>query len=245
MSCNNSIPISDIIAAVAEQLSKQYVASENGVAKNLTLKGDVALDSAAKASLCEALSNCFDDKFVTDFAIDDTQSHIVLTLSSGEKHRISKEELAAFLKPELKGVDGKSAYDLWLEAGNTGSKQDFLRSLKGDKGDKGDTGPQGPVGPVGPQGPKGDTPTIDLKLEGNNLSLVVDGVEDTVTLPTTGGTPLTITDVNVTEFTDPLGNPVSTLGLLTFGDVIYDINKVGRIEGTDWVVFGINEYIPL
>ena len=143
MSCNDSIPISDIVAAVAEQLSKQYVASENGVAKDLTLKGDVALDSVAKASLCEALSNCFDDKFVTDFAIDDTQSHIVLTLNSGEKHRISREELAAFLKPELKGVDGA-------------------------KGDKGDTGPQGPQGPkgdkgdTGPQGPAGKSADLDL-----------------------------------------------------------------------------------
>ena len=45
-----------------------------------------------------------------------------------------------------------------------------------------------PPGPPGPKGDKGDTPTIDLKLEGNNLSLVVDGVADTVTLPTTGGT---------------------------------------------------------
>ena len=57
--------------------------------------------------------------------------------------------------------------------------------------------------------------------------------------------PLNITDVNATEFTDPLGNPVSTLGLLTFGGETYVINKVGRIEGTDWVVFGINEYIRL
>ena len=130
MSCNDSIPISDIVAAVAEQLSKQYVANEDGVANNLTLKGDVALDSTAKASLCKALSDCFDDKhvsefrlngsdleiiltdgtiktvdlsvfntpdkFVTDFAIDDTQEHVVLTLNSGEKHRISKEELAEF-----------------------------------------------------------------------------------------------------------------------------------------------------
>ena len=96
MSCNDSIPISDIVAAVAEQLSKQYVAIVNGVARDLTLKGGVTLDSATKRDLCEALSNCFDDKFVTDFAIDDTQEHVVLTLNSGEKHRISKEELAEF-----------------------------------------------------------------------------------------------------------------------------------------------------
>ena len=32
----------------------------------------------------------------------------------------------------------RSAYDIWLELGNKGSKQDFLNSLKGNKGDKGD-----------------------------------------------------------------------------------------------------------
>ena len=70
-----------------------------------------------------------------------------------------------------KGAQGKSAYDLWLEAGNVGTEADFLLSLKGNpgetgpqgpKGDPGDTGPQGPkgdpgdTGPQGPQGPKGD-----------------------------------------------------------------------------------------
>lgn len=30
------------------------------------------------------------------------------------------------------GKDGKSAYDIWLEAGNTGTEQDFLDSLKAD-----------------------------------------------------------------------------------------------------------------
>ena len=67
-----------------------------------------------------------------------------------------------------KGAQGKSAYDLWLEAGNVGTEADFLLSLKGNpgetgpqgpKGDPGDTGPQGPKGDpgeTGPQGPKGD-----------------------------------------------------------------------------------------
>lgn len=32
------------------------------------------------------------------------------------------------------GVDGKSAYEIWLEAGNTGTEQDFLISLVGEKG---------------------------------------------------------------------------------------------------------------
>ena len=144
MACNVQIPVDDIAEEVKQLLNlDQYVKQNNGTANNLTLKGGVTLDSETKRDLCEALSNCFDDKFVTDFAIDDTQSHIVLTLNSGEKHRISKEELAAFLKPELQGVDG----------------------AKGDKGDKGDAGPAGPAGPkgdagpagtAGPAGPKGD-----------------------------------------------------------------------------------------
>lgn len=77
------------------------------------------------------------------------------------------------------GVDGKSAYQQWLDLGNKGTEADFIESLKGadgiigkdgadgpkgekgDKGDKGDTGEQGPIGPqglqgeVGPQGPQG------------------------------------------------------------------------------------------
>lgn len=170
---------------------QDVVASTNGTATNLTLKGGVTLDSATKKALCAALSDCFEDnyvsefrldgsnlemtlanggkktvdlsafntpdKHVTDFAVDDAQAHIVLTLSSGEKYRISKEELAAFLKSELQGLDGKSAYDLWLEAGNTGSEQDFLDSLKGAKGDRGATGPKGADGARGPEGSQGAT----------------------------------------------------------------------------------------
>ncbi|MGA1868579.1 MAG: hypothetical protein ACMUJM_08515 [bacterium] len=49
------------------------------------------------------------------------------------------------------GADGKSAYQIWLDAGNTGEEADFLTSIKGD------TGPAGPQGETGPQGPKGDT----------------------------------------------------------------------------------------
>lgn len=55
------------------------------------------------------------------------------------------------------GADGKSAYQIWLDAGNTGSEADFLASLKGEKGDKGEPGATGATGPQGPQGDKGDT----------------------------------------------------------------------------------------
>lgn len=61
----------------------------------------------------------------------------------------------------ITGKSGKSSYQEWLDAGNSGSVQDFLNSLKGpkgdngDKGDPGERGPQGEQGQVGPQGPAG------------------------------------------------------------------------------------------
>lgn len=40
----------------------------------------------------------------------------------------------------IKGEDGKSAYDIWIEAGNTGSEVDFIEFLKGENGDPGADG---------------------------------------------------------------------------------------------------------
>lgn len=39
--------------------------------------------------------------------------------------------------PGVKGDDGLSAYQIWLNQGNTGTIQDYLNSLKGAKGDNG------------------------------------------------------------------------------------------------------------
>ena len=38
---------------------------------------------------------------------------------------------------KLEGAPGKSAYEIWLEAGNTGTREDFLNSLKGTNGSPG------------------------------------------------------------------------------------------------------------
>ncbi len=54
------------------------------------------------------------------------------------------------------GDNGKSAYELALENGFSGSETAWLNSLKGDKGDKGDTGEQGPRGLQGVQGEQGN-----------------------------------------------------------------------------------------
>lgn len=59
-------------------------------------------------------------------------------------------------KDGTNGIDGKSAYQIWLDAGNTGTEEDYLISLKGEKGETGAQGEKGDTGEVGPQGPKGD-----------------------------------------------------------------------------------------
>jgi len=43
----------------------------------------------------------------------------------------------------VQGIDGKSAYEIWLDLGNTGTEQDFIDSLIGDDGNPGDPGDDG------------------------------------------------------------------------------------------------------
>ena len=87
---------------------------------------------------------------------------------SGTGGTVTDEQIEAVVKKYLEenpvsGADGKSAYDIWLEQGNTGSVGDFIASLKGDPGADGAQGPEGPKGdpgadgPQGPEGPQGNT----------------------------------------------------------------------------------------
>lgn len=60
----------------------------------------------------------------------------------------------------IPGPPGDSAYQIWLDEGNTGTEQDFLDSLKstepGPPGAPGDPGPPSTIpGPPGPPGPPG------------------------------------------------------------------------------------------
>ena len=87
------------------------------------------------------------------------------------------------------GEDGRSAYQVWLDEGHTGSVDDYLAYItgpkgdtgaqgpKGEKGDKGDTGAQGERGPqglpgdTGPRGEKGDTGPSGLEAIGIRLKV--------------------------------------------------------------------------
>lgn len=85
----------------------------------------------------------------------------------------------------LSGKKGKTVYDLWLEAGNTGSEEDFINSIQGGvgsqgvKGDKGDTGSKGEKGELGAKGEAAEKLILSAATE-NGSSL--DGNEVLITL---------------------------------------------------------------
>ena len=58
------------------------------------------------------------------------------------------------------GADGKSAYQIAVEAGYTGTETEWLASLKGEKGDTGEAGASGEKGEKGDRGEKGDTGAV-------------------------------------------------------------------------------------
>ena len=64
----------------------------------------------------------------------------------GADGTMSFEDLTEEQKESLKGADGKSAYDIWLDAGNSGSEEDFLQSLVGEPGENGPMGESGSDG---------------------------------------------------------------------------------------------------
>lgn len=76
----------------------------------------------------------------------------IITLAAAKKYTKDSLEGAG----AVKGQDGKSAYQIWLDEGNIGSEQDFLNNLKGEKGDKGE---------VGPVGPKGEAGKVELSID--------------------------------------------------------------------------------
>jgi hypothetical protein len=67
------------------------------------------------------------------------------------------------------GSDGLSAYEIWINEGNSGSQQDFLDSL---------------VGPQGPEGRSGDVPEL---IAGENI-VITTSPEGSVTISSTAGT---------------------------------------------------------
>lgn len=87
------------------------------------------------------------------------------------------------------GTNGKSAYELWLDEGNTGTVQDFLNSLVGPQGPQGLQGETGygipgETGPQGPAGSDGYTPVKGVDYfdgtDGTNATVDLTPIETKV-----------------------------------------------------------------
>lgn len=85
--------------------------------------------------------------------------------------------------PGGQGADGKSAYQIWLEEGNTGTISEFLESLKGAPFTYNDfteeqleslKGPQGPQGPQGPPGACGEGAGYNISTNPDNILALKD-----------------------------------------------------------------------
>ena len=68
------------------------------------------------------------------------------------------------------GPNGKTAYQVWLEEGHTGSESDFFAFLKGVKGDKGDQGDRGLPGAASPTYVHDQTVPLDVWVINHPLS---------------------------------------------------------------------------
>ena len=77
---------------------------------------------------------------------------------------------------ELPGGNGKSAYEIWLSLGNTGSEYDFIDSLKGEAGAPGKDGTPGKDGEPGKDGTPGKdgSSAYQIWLTSGNLGTVQD-----------------------------------------------------------------------
>lgn len=76
-----------------------------------------------------------DIQTLTDVKINDLQEGQILVFENG--FFVNKD---ASFSGGGSGKDGKSAYEIWLEAGNTGTVDDFLQSLVGPQGNTGNDG---------------------------------------------------------------------------------------------------------
>lgn len=81
--------------------------------------------------------------------------------------------------PGSTGADGKSAYQIWLDQGNSGTESDFLASLKGADGAPGPIGSTGATGATGPTGADGTNgadgqSAYDIWLAGGNTGTEAD-----------------------------------------------------------------------
>lgn len=161
-----------------------------------------------------------------------------------------------------RGADGKSAYEIALQNGFTGTEADWLASLKGQKGDtgakgepgakgapgeKGERGEKGETGETGEKGEKGDTGTPGKDgVNGTDGKDGADGFSPTVTVTETStGATITATDKNGTttaKIQNGSGTPVDLSDYVKKTEVAQAIESAHTHTNKDFLD-GIEAYL--
>ena len=155
-----------------------------------------------------------------------------------------------------RGAAGKSAYEVALQNGFTGTEADWLTSLKGQKGDtgakgepgeKGERGEKGEAGETGEKGEKGDTGTPGKDgVNGTDGKDGADGFSPTVTVTETStGATITATDKNGTttaKIQNGSGTPVDLSDYVKKTEVAQAIESAHTHTNKDFLD-GIEAYL--
>lgn len=174
---------------------KQFRNSIRRIPEDLPVQDSVVVNDGQKIYY-KPISN-FDFRIIVDKGLSETSENAVqnsaIVLGLSEKLDMPEVNQNGYLqkgegsnKWVISSTKGDSAYQVWLNAGNTGTETDYLTSLKGAKGntgEKGETGPRGDTGadgktgeqgPQGDQGDKGNTgATGDRGADGKSISSLV------------------------------------------------------------------------
>lgn len=177
-------------AANSAQLSAQQTALDVKTVEDLKAQTQQASD-AAQTAKTSAEQSAVQAKNAADSVKSLTASAVSVPAdkSASAHWDAASNTLNLEIPKGLPGEKGKSVYDIWLEAENTGTEEDFINSIKGGiglqgpKGDKGEPGPKGEKGDTGEQGPKGDSNSDILNIsaatevgsviEGNHSSIIL------------------------------------------------------------------------
>ena len=154
-------------------------------------------------------------------------------LINGDMYVWSSETKAWTNVGNIQGAEGKSAYEVWLDAGNTGTEQDYLNSLKGATGDAGYTPIKGIDYFDGQNGKDGYTPQKGVDYFDGTNGTDGRGIKTTdisYQIGTSGNTPPTGTWLSNIP-TAGAGQFVWTRTIITYTDntstTSYSVSKYG------------------
>ena len=131
-------------------------------------------------------------------ALVNSDNELILVYSDGSTQNAGQIDIK-------EGPRGKSAYELWLEAGNTGSLQDFLDSLKGEDGQDGKDAEVGKV-----------VQSVDINLDGDLVINYTDNSQQIIH--------------NYPSSQDPSANGIKDARVDANGDLIITLDDGSQIN---------------